>query len=121
MHVGSYVWVCDLVMLQPGGWGLVQKSIQGSTTEKGCKISIPVNADPLFSAETGIKRAMFYLFFLKLFIIKGIFSASNNIFLWHESEDIHKKSLFSKFQLIPILRFQVMHDYVGFHCSHRLL
>ena len=40
-------------------------------------------------------------------IIKGIFSDCNNIFLWYESEDINKKSLFPKFQLIPILRFQV--------------
>ena len=46
--------------------------------------------------------------------IKGIFIDSNNIFLWHESEDINKKGLFPKFQLIPILRFQVMHDYVCF-------
>ena len=45
---------------------------------------------------------------------KGIFSDSNNIFLWYESEDINKKSLFPKFQLIPILHFRVMHDYVGF-------
>ena len=47
-------------------------------------------------------------------LIKEIFSDSNNIFLWHESEDINKKSLNPKFQLIPILRFQVMHDYVCF-------
>ena len=47
-------------------------------------------------------------------IIKGIFSDSNDIFLWHESEDINKKSLNPKFQLIPILRFQVMHDYACF-------
>ena len=46
--------------------------------------------------------------------IKGIVSDSNNIILWHESEDINKKSLFPKFQLIPILSFQVMHDYVRF-------
>ena len=45
--------------------------------------------------------------------IKGIFSDSN-IFLWHESEDVNKKCLFPKFQLIPILRFPVMHDYVYF-------
>ena len=44
---------------------------------------------------------------------KGIFSDSN-IFLWHDSEDINKKSLFPKFQMIPILHFQVMHDYVCF-------
>ena len=36
--------------------------------------------------------------------VKGIFSYSNNIFLWYESEDINRNSLFSKFQLIPILR-----------------
>ena len=35
----------------------------------------------------------------------------------HKSEDINIKSLFPKFQLIPILRLQVMHDYVVFHCS----
>ena len=47
--------------------------------------------------------------------IKGIFTDSNNIFLWQESEDRNKKSLFPKFQLIPILRFQVRHDlYVCF-------
>ena len=47
--------------------------------------------------------------------IKGIFSDSYSIFLWHESKDIDKKSLFPKFQLIPILRFQVMCDYVCFN------
>ena len=46
--------------------------------------------------------------------LEGIFSDSNNIFLWYESEDINQKSLFPKFQLIPILHFQVMHDYVYF-------
>ena len=50
-------------------------------------------------------------------IIKGIFSDSNNFFLLHESEDINKKSLLQKFQLIPILRLQVMRDYVYWHCS----
>ena len=34
--------------------------------------------------------------------------------MWHESEDIDKKSLFPKFKLILILRFQGMHDYVCF-------
>ena len=48
---------------------------------------------------------------------KEIVSDSNNIILWHESEDINWKSLFPKFQLIPILRFQVMHDYVWFIAS----
>ena len=42
---------------------------------------------------------------------KGIFSDSINIF---HAGDINKKSLFPKFLLIPILRFQVMHDYVCF-------
>ena len=37
-------------------------------------------------------------------LLKGIFSDSNNIFLWHKSEDINKKKLFPKFQLILILR-----------------
>ena len=47
--------------------------------------------------------------------VKGIGSDSNNIFLWHESKDMNKKkSLFPKFQLIPISRFQAMHDYVCF-------
>ena len=32
----------------------------------------------------------------------------------HKSEDINNKSLFPKFQLIPILRVQVMYDYVCF-------
>ena len=46
--------------------------------------------------------------------LKGIFSDSNDIVSWHESEDINEKSLFPKFQLIQILCFQVMHDYVCF-------
>ena len=49
-----------------------------------------------------------------LFFVEGIFIDSNNIFSWYESEDINKKSLYPKFQLIPILCFQVMHDYVCF-------
>ena len=36
-------------------------------------------------------------------------------FLWHESEDVNKERLFLKFQLIPILPLQVMHDCVVFH------
>ena len=47
-------------------------------------------------------------------LIKGIVTDSNNIFLWHESEDINKKNLFPKFQLIPSSNFQVMHDNVCF-------
>ena len=60
---------------------------------------------------------------LIMIIIKGIFTDSNNIFLWQESEDRNKKSLFPKFQLIPILRFQVKYDYVCFIAPiwHRLL
>ena len=30
------------------------------------------------------------------YCVKGIFSDSNTIFLWHESEDISKKNLISK-------------------------
>ena len=45
-------------------------------------------------------------------LLKDLVSDSNNIILWHESEYINKKSLFPKFQLLPILHFQVMHDYV---------
>ena len=39
---------------------------------------------------------------------------SHNISLGHESEEVNKKSLLPKFESIPILRFQVMHDYVYF-------
>ena len=53
-------------------------------------------------------------FHKKVCLFKGIFSDSNSIFLWHEAKDINKKSLFSKFQLIPILRNQAMRDYVCF-------
>ena len=49
---------------------------------------------------------------------KGIASDSNSICLWHESEDINKeKGYFQKFQLIPILHLEVVHDYVHWHCS----
>ena len=48
---------------------------------------------------------------------KGIVSDSNNIFLWHESEYINQKMLYQKFPLIPILRLQVMHNYVHWHSS----
>ena len=38
--------------------------------------------------------------------LKGIFSDSNNIFSWQESEDTNKQTkLFPKFHLIPILHF----------------
>ena len=49
-----------------------------------------------------------------IIFLKGIFTDSNIIFLWHESENVNEKSLFPKFQLIPILHFQIMHDYVCF-------
>ena len=41
--------------------------------------------------------------------IKGIFSDSNNIILWHESKDINKESLFTKFQ--SSLQYVHMHDH----------
>ena len=45
-----------------------------------------------------------------------LFSDSNNIILWHESEDINKtkKKLISKISIISNLGFQVMNDYVCF-------
>ena len=48
---------------------------------------------------------------------KGILSDSINIFLLHKSEDINIQESFPKFQLIPILCLQVMHDYVHWHSS----
>ena len=47
--------------------------------------------------------------------VKGIFSDSNNIFLWHANEYVvNKKSLIQKFQLISMLCLQVAHDHVYF-------
>ena len=46
--------------------------------------------------------------------VKEVFRDSNNIILWHESEDINEKLLFQKFSWFQFLRFQVMHDYVCF-------
>ena len=46
--------------------------------------------------------------------VKGIFSDSNNIFLWHKSEDIKKKRLFPKFQLILISVYKLyMNMYIS--------
>ena len=59
-------------------------------------------------------NSLFPIWFVQSVQIKGIFSDSNNIFLWHESEDINEKIIFPKFQLIPILQFQVMHNHVCF-------
>ncbi len=39
--------------------------------------------------------------------LKGIFSDSSTLFLWHYSIDIDEKTLFPKFQLILILRLRV--------------
>ena len=49
--------------------------------------------------------------------VKGTLSDSNNIFLWHELDDINKNSWLPKFHLIPILRLQVMLNYVHWYCS----
>ena len=74
-----------------------------------------------------LKKKMYSVFInTNIGTIKRIFSDSNNIFLWYESEDINKKRLFPKFQLIPILHFRVMHDYVRFiapigHCVEQIL
>ena len=51
---------------------------------------------------------------LQFLIFEGTFSDFHNIFLWHEWEAYKPKSLFTKFQLIPILCFQVRHDYMCF-------
>ena len=67
----------------------------------------------LWNHLLGLKALKAYL----LQVIKGLVSDSNNIFLWHESEDIYKKGLFPKFQSIPSLRLQVKHDYVHWYSS----
>ena len=66
------------------------------------------------SDEPSCKYYEIYSLFRVGILLKGIVTDSNNIFLWHESEDINKRSLFPKFQLIPSSNFQVMHDYVCF-------
>ena len=52
---------------------------------------------------------------------KGIFSDSNNIFLWYESEDINKKKLISKISVDFNFTFSSYAWLCVFHCSHRLL
>ena len=54
-------------------------------------------------------------------IFNGIVSDSNNIFLWHESEDIHKKKLISKISVDSNFTFSSCAWLCVFHCSHRLL
>ena len=49
--------------------------------------------------------------------LKGIFTDSNNIFLWHESDDINEKKLISKISFNSNFRFHVWS--CGFHCSNR--
>ena len=56
---------------------------------------------------------------MHLFCFKGIFSDSNNIFLWHKSEDV--RFFLFKFQLILIFRLQVTHGYVHLALLYRLL
>ena len=68
------------------------------------------------------RRSYFSPYSCLLITIKGIFSDSNNIFSWHESEDMtnnnnNNKGLFPKFQSIPILCLPFTHDCVVFHCS----
>ena len=46
-------------------------------------------------------------------LVKGIFSEFHNIF-YGINQKIIKKAYFKKFQLIPILRNQILHDYVCF-------
>ena len=40
-------------------------------------------------------------------IIKGIFSDSNNIFLWHESEDVNRKGCFQIFSWFQFYNYQL--------------
>ena len=51
-------------------------------------------------------------------LFKGIFSDSNNIFLWHESEDINKKKLISKISVDSNFAFWSYAWLCVFHCSH---
>ena len=45
--------------------------------------------------------------------LKGVFSDSNNIVLWHESEERYKqKKLIPNISVDSNFMFQVMHDYV---------
>ena len=60
---------------------------------------------------TQILQIWFVFVFYSKF--KGIVSDSHNIFIWYESEDINKKRLFPKFQLIKISHLHSMHDYTG--------
>ena len=53
--------------------------------------------------------------------VKGIFSDSNNIFLWYQSEDINKKKLISKISDDFNFLFSSYAWLCVFHCSHRLL
>ena len=49
---------------------------------------------------------------IPLITLKGIFSDSNNIFLWHELDDKTKKVHFQNFSCT----FTSCNDYVVFHC-----
>ena len=60
---------------------------------------------------SGVDIVMWYV----TYVIKFL-SDSNNLFIWHESVDINRKSLFPKSQLPPILHFQVRHD-----CVHSIV
>ena len=53
--------------------------------------------------------------------VKGIYSDSNNIFLWHELEDINKKKLISKISVDSNFGFSSYAWLCVFHRSHRLL
>ena len=57
----------------------------------------------------------------KYAIIKEIFSDSNIILLWHESEDINKKKHISKISVDSNFAFLSCTWLCVFHCSHRLL
>ena len=40
-------------------------------------------------------------------MVKGIFTDSNNIFLWHESEDINEKAYFQNFSWFQFYIFKL--------------
>ena len=49
---------------------------------------------------------------LMLWLVKGIFSDSYKIFIWHKSGNKNQKRLIPKFQLMPYL--YIMHNYEWF-------
>ena len=55
--------------------------------------------------DTGGFQSLWYIFYGN--ILKGIVSDSNNIFLWHESEDIYKKCYFQNFSWFQFYTYKL--------------